>query len=391
MKPTTFLLLLFLSSSTIQAIEQGFVPLFNGKDLSGWTQLGGKADFKVEDGAIVGTTAAKTPNSFLTTRRHYADFDLRFEVKLDHDQLNSGCQIRSNASPDFHRGSVHGYQCEIESQNGTAGFIYDERRRGWLSKQRKDVVKNQAYRPGTWNQFRILCQGDSIKTWVNGVAIADLTDGMTRSGFIGLQVHKVPGDPHWQVRWRNLRIKELPTQPRQRHQASDFTTTGNWTFNNNQIELVPRKGESGWKRFESYLWLKQLHGDFVCSFEYQHPKGGNSGFYFRTRDRSDPVKTGIEIQIIDSHGKRGRLTEHDCGGVVQTRPPSRNMAKPAGQWNRMEIRCEAKHLKVWLNGEKIQDMYLDRTGLKDQPLRGHIGFQDHGFPFKLRNLLIEEL
>jgi hypothetical protein len=56
----------------------------------------------------------------------------------------------------------------------------------------------------------VICRGDHIETWVNGVKVTDLRDDMTKSGFLGLQVHGV-GDrkaPLY-VRWRNLRIREM--------------------------------------------------------------------------------------------------------------------------------------------------------------------------------------
>ena len=387
---------LVLTSSLFAApVEEGFTAIFNGKDLTGWTPKNGTATYIVEDGQIIGTTAKGSPNTFLTSDKHYSDFELRFDVKIDDDQLNSGCQVRSNSSQDYKKGRVHGYQVELEAKNGVSGFIYDEGRRGWLSKNRVDEDKNKAYKSGEWNQIRILCQGDSIKTWVNDVAIADLTDSMTSSGFIGLQVHGVKGDPKWSVRWKNIRIKELPSSNKALYNGKDLTnfkTTGNWIPQEEGIlELIPRKGETGWNRFSSYLWAEKQYGDFSCEFEYLHQKGGNSGFYFRVKDMKDPVKTGIEIQILDSHGKKGNLTHHDCGGVIMTGPPAKNMAKPAQQWNKMTIKCEGSHLQVWLNGEKIQDMLLDKTGLKDRPAKGFLGFQDHGVPFQLRNINIKEL
>lgn len=173
---------------------------------------------------------------------------------------------------------------------------------------------------------------------------------------------------------------------------TNFKTQGNWKFEKGEeVVLLPRPGESGWKRYASYLWLEDAYQDFVCSFEYKHGKAGNSGFYFRVKDRKDPVKTGIEIQILDSYGKKGALSHHDCGGVVFTRPASKNMAKPANQWNQMTVKCVKNHLQVWLNGEMIQDMNLNQTLLKDRPLRGSIGFQDHGLPLKLRNIRIKKL
>ena len=197
----------------------GFVPLVDGDTLNGWEQKGGKANYSVEDGAIVGRSVPKTRNSFLCTKKHYGDFELEYEFKCD-AELNSGVQIRSNSLPEYKDGQVHGYQVEIDPNQPqrlwTAG-IYDEGRRGWLypGKNGGDGEKFSAqgvrlFKPGEWNKVRVVAQGDSIKTWLNGEQRADLKDDMTSSGFIGLQVHGVGTreDP-LTVRWRNLRIKEL--------------------------------------------------------------------------------------------------------------------------------------------------------------------------------------
>lgn len=381
-----------LAGSLLAApLEKGFTSLFNGRDLDGWTPINGRAKYVVQNDQIIGTTERGSPNTFLSTDKHYSNFDLRFQVKLEDDELNSGCQVRSNSSQDYRKGQVHGYQVEIESLTGTAGFVYDEGRRGWLSTDRSGAEKKKAYKKGEWNDFRIVCSGDEIKTWVNGVQIAEVKDGLTSSGFIGLQVHSVPGDPKWSVRWKNIRIKELPDKSEELA-FSDFKTEGNWKSKaGGVIQLVPRAGESGWKRYASYLWAKKLYADFVCSFEYKHKKGGNSGFYFRAADATDPVETGVEIQILDSYGKKGAMSHHDNGGVVFTRGASKNMSKPVGEWNQLKVRCEGQHLKVWLNGERVQDMFLDKTGLKNRPATGFLGFQDHGDPLQLRNIKIEEL
>jgi hypothetical protein len=195
--------------SAAGAEEDGWVSLFDGKTLDGWVQINGKATYEVEDGTILGKTVKGSPNSFLCTKKHYGDFELEFEVKLD-PRLNSGCQIRSNSLKEHHNGRVHGYQVEIAT--GGAGRIWDEARRSrWIDKDEdyKDPKKRAAFKRDDWNKYRIVCKGDSMKTWVNGVAIADATDSMTKSGFIGLQVHSFRGPhPAW-VRWRNIRIKEL--------------------------------------------------------------------------------------------------------------------------------------------------------------------------------------
>jgi hypothetical protein len=205
-----------------KADKEGWVNLFNGKDLTGWEQHGGKAKYSVEDGQIVGTTVPNTGNSFLCTKRDYGDFILELEFKVQ-SPLNSGVQVRSHCFDEaktvelggkkfnIPAGRVHGYQVEIDpSARAWTGGIYDEGRRGWLKDLKDNEAARKAFKPEEWNTFRITCQGDTIKTWLNGVAAAELKDAVTPSGFIALQVHGV-GDKKdaLEVRFRNLRLKEL--------------------------------------------------------------------------------------------------------------------------------------------------------------------------------------
>ena len=225
------LMVLFLS---LNAGEKGLVPIFNGKDLTGWTQKGGKAQYTVRDGEIIGTAVPGTPNSFLCTQKIYGDFILEYEYKCD-NRLNSGVQIRSNAyekdvtkkldngkTKKFPAGRVHGYQVEIDPNKPdrmwSAG-IYDEGRRGWLypglrggDKAAFTKAGQKIYKPGKWNKIRVECRGDSIKTWLNSVARADFKDALTATGFIGLQVHGIGGNKELagaQIKWRNLKINCL--------------------------------------------------------------------------------------------------------------------------------------------------------------------------------------
>jgi hypothetical protein len=201
--------------------ESGFVELFNGKDLDGWVQRGGKAKYSVEDGAIVGTTVPNVENAFLCTTRDYADFVLELDFKV-HPKLNSGVQIRSHVTDKdttvegrkrkHPAGRVYGYQVEIDpSPRAFTGGVYDEARRGkFLADLKDNEAGRKAFKPDDWNHFKIECQGDAIKVWLNGVSTADFKDSMDKSGFIALQVHGVKDKPEpMQVRWKNIRIKEL--------------------------------------------------------------------------------------------------------------------------------------------------------------------------------------
>lgn len=187
-------------------------PLFDGESLDGWTPIGGKATFAVENGVIVGTTAPNTPNTFLTTTRDYGDFELELEVKVDAD-LNSGIQVRSTTKDNSRdRGArVTGYQVEVDQQRDRewSGGIYDEAGRAWLYPLSANPAAREAFRPGEWNRYRIVAVGPVLRTYVNDVPAAEIYDAKRLSGLIGLQVHGV-GDRTGplQVRWRNVRLRE---------------------------------------------------------------------------------------------------------------------------------------------------------------------------------------
>jgi hypothetical protein len=224
-----------LAASSLLA-QNGWVNLFNGTNLDGWVEHSGKAKYAVEGGVLTGESVSGSGNSFLCTTQTFKNFELELEYKCD-ALLNSGVQIRSEVFPEARTlningkeikvaaDRIHGYQCEIDMDAArgrmwTAG-IYDEARRGWLfptggekskqalafSEQGRTVSKN-----GEWNKIRIVANGPSIKTWLNGQPRADITDSLTPRGIIGLQVHGVGKDTNkvgLKVSFRNIRIREL--------------------------------------------------------------------------------------------------------------------------------------------------------------------------------------
>jgi hypothetical protein len=214
---------LLLATASAVCAEEGFVSLFNGKDLEGWKRHSGLAEYRVEAGEIVGKTVANTGNSFLCTVKTYGNFILEFEFKVA-SGLNSGVQFRSEffeketevevdgKTKMFPADRVFGYQYEIDpSPRRFTGGIYDEGRRGWLANLSTNEEAQKAFKPEEWNAGRIECRKDEIKTFINGVKAAQITDSKTSKGLIGLQVHgigknKQPGE---EVRFRNIRIKEL--------------------------------------------------------------------------------------------------------------------------------------------------------------------------------------
>lgn len=224
-----FVLLMLAGAGVAGAAE--LRPLFDGASTNGWVLRGGHAQFRIEDGCLVGVTVTGQPNSFLCPPGEYGDFVLEYEYKVD-PKLNSGVQIRSQCFETpvelQHAGKVikvparrvHGYQVEIDNDPGRARFwsagIYEEGARGWIypgfgggdgaafTAQGKRLTKVDG-----WNHVRVECRGDHIRTWLNGELRADVRDGRVARGFIGFQVHSHK-EGGLEVRWRNIRIAELP-------------------------------------------------------------------------------------------------------------------------------------------------------------------------------------
>jgi hypothetical protein len=212
---------LFLVLSVPAVAAEEWQVLFDGKSLDGWQVKGGNAEYKVENGEIVGTTVEGSPNTFLC-KGPFGDFELELDVLCD-KRLNSGIQIRSHvyekdtpqeSKPKQIRkaGTVYGYQCETASaESGVSGNFWDEgRRTKWLDDFSAKPEAKTAFKNDTWNHYRIVAQGDHIRSWVNGVACADFHDSTDASGFIGLQVHGIKKETGpYQVRWKNVRLLEL--------------------------------------------------------------------------------------------------------------------------------------------------------------------------------------
>jgi len=213
-----------------KAGQEEWKYLFDGKTLNDWKVLGGDADFYVEDSMIVCNTKLDTDGGYLVTEDSYDDFILELDVKID-TSLNSGIQCRGQVwekdttttyvagdqqgtrhQRHWEAGTVWGYQIEVDpSDRAWSGGLYEPGNRGWIVTLKNNEAARKAFNPMGWNHFRILMDGNRIKTWVNGVLAVNTRDDMSDSGFIGLQFHKAYNK--WQVNkkvlWKNIKIKEL--------------------------------------------------------------------------------------------------------------------------------------------------------------------------------------
>ncbi len=184
----------------------GFTPLFNGKDLSGWS--GDDRLWSVKDGTIVGSTkgAKIDSNTFLIYEKPYGDFILRVKAKLDNH--NSGIQFRSEELPDH---VAAGYQADI-AEKTYFGMLYEEKKRGfmpyWKAMTPEQQAETQTYvKQGDWNQFEITCEGDHVRIELNGHTTCDIEDpDGAKQGLIGLQLH---AGPEMTVAFKDIEILEL--------------------------------------------------------------------------------------------------------------------------------------------------------------------------------------
>mgnify|MGYP000636180561 CR=1 FL=1 len=380
------------------AEEDGWTKLFNGKNLKGWKKLGGEAEFTVEDGAIVGRSVPNTENTFLCTKKLYSDFVLTFQVKLVDNALNSGVQFRSNSFPSYKGGRVHGYQMEIEANPsadtgykplGEAGYIYDEARRGWLSQER-DEHRN-AFKNNEWNDVKIRCEGSHIQTWINGQQVTDLEDDMTRTGFIGLQVHGV-GDREkpLEVRWRDLKLKRLDAD--QWTSMFDGESLDGW-YNPYEWGQVSVENEEIHLKAEDKFFLasEKTYGDFVFEAEVKLPdRHSNSGLQFRSHAEKNNVY-GYQAEVDPSDRKwAGGLYDEGRRGWLNPLKgkPSAQQAFNPDEWNSYRIECRGDHIEIYVNGVRTTN-YRDPLDVK-----GHFALQHHGEAGKLyrfRNIRVKTL
>jgi len=187
-------------------IDGTFAPLFDGKTLNGWHTTTGSAKYSVVDGCILGETDPKMKqNSFLATdKKDYFNFIFVCDFKwVEHG--NSGVIFRGQTND---KGGVYGPQAEMDdSVRAWSAGIYNEGFEWKYSLSREDQeAARKAVKLDDWNRMTILCNGDTIKTWLNGVPVSDLEWKGTKPGFFGLQIH---AGMKCKVLWKNIKVKEL--------------------------------------------------------------------------------------------------------------------------------------------------------------------------------------
>lgn len=389
------------------ASDLGWQNLFDGASLDGWRQLGGAARYHVQDGAIVGTVAVGTENSFLASYEEYGDFILEFDVKVD-PALTAGVQFRSLKQDHYNGGHVFGYQLRTGGSSPSwSGGIYDEGRRGWLYSLSRSPPSRAAFRASDWNHVRLEVIGKSIRSWVNGVPTADLVDDVTSKGFLALQVPAISDDVYQrelQIHWRNIRIK---TDNLGIHKTPENKDIEQFSFLKNKLtsreenegwELLwdgetdqgwvgaktPWFPEKGWKMEDGVLSVMSSGGgearnggdiitqrdfsNFELELDFRISLGANSGIkYFVDPDllKGRGSAIGLEFQILDDElhpdAKKGVSGNRTLGSLydlisaanLSEGKGSAKRVNPPEQWNRARIVVRGDSVEHWLNNTLV--------------------------------------
>ena len=195
------LLLCSITLLTAGSFAQGFKPIFNGKNLDGWTN-NGTEKWYVDNKELVCESGPDKQYGYLSTTKNYKNFELNLEFKQEANG-NSGVFIRSSIEGT----KISGWQVEVAPENMHTGGIYESYGRGWLIQPKPEDEK--WLKKGDWNTMKILVNGDEVTSWLNGHQMVYLKDEKIGqgTGFIALQIHDGGGI---KVRWKNIKIKELP-------------------------------------------------------------------------------------------------------------------------------------------------------------------------------------
>ncbi|WP_152269859.1 family 16 glycoside hydrolase [Agriterribacter humi] len=404
---------------------EGYVPLFNGKDLTGWKGLvadpikRSKMDAKtledeqkkadeimrtgwvVKDGLLVFTGKGEN----LCTVKKYGDFEMYVDWKITKDG-DAGIYLRGTPQVQIWDTS----RVDVGAQVGSGGLYNNQKNESKPSRLADNAI-------GDWNTFHITMVGDQVTVYLNGQLVVD----------------KVPLENYWDrnlpifpreqielqahgtyVAYRDIYIRDIPRPepytltPEERKEGYkilfDGTALHEWVGNktsyiieDGNIAVYPKRGGNG------NLYTKDEYSDFIYRFEFKLTPGANNGIGIRAPLTGDGAYEGMEIQVLDNDADiyKDLKPYQYHGSVYGVIPAKRGFLKPVGEWNQEEIEIRGNKIKITLNGTVIVEGdiaeasnngtadHRDHPGLKRTT--GHIGFLGHGDVLFFRNIRIKDL
>lgn len=404
--------------------DNGFVSLFNGKDLTGWKALVGnpvtrakmtpaeldaaqkeadektKGDWIVKDGLLVFTGHGDN----LATVKQYGDFEMLVDWKIT-PQGDAGIYLRGTPQVQIWDTSRRDVGAEVGS-----GGLYNNQK----NPSKPIILADNKI--GDWNHFHIIMKGEKVTVYLNGVLV---TDNVTLENYwdknlpifpkeqIELQAHGT------YVAYRNIYLKDLTPNVASLSEEEkkqgftmlfDGTNMDNWTgdtenyrMEDGNIVVHPEGHGAG------NLYTKEEYANFEYRFEFQLTPGANNGLGIRAPLEGDAAYVGMELQILDNEAPiyKDLHPYQYHGSVYGVIPAKRGYLLPTGEWNKEEVIVKGNKVKVILNGTVIVDGdikeaskngtadHKDHPGLKRKT--GHIGFLGHGDVVRFRNIRVKKL
>ena len=412
--------------ATGKADAEGFVSIFNGKDLTGWD---GDPDlWSAVDGVLRGHTTkehAAQGNTFCIWRGGKpANFVLK--IKFRYTNGNSGVQYRSVQVPGKpnakNRWVMSGYQAEVRELAGKVyglykiGGIYEERGRGWLAgfsefvvvesangKLKRNVIssvcdaneldKPERYKDKDWNEYVLVCRGNCVQEYFNGQIASEFIDNDTAKrameGLIGLQIHA--GGPMI-VEFKDIKLKTLPENYGEAVLLANGKDLTGWKVSSDALKdtfsavdgAIACKGDPS-----GYLRTEAQYTNYVLRLQMRHHVKCNAGVLVRVHGQDKVWPDSIECQgQKDDMGDIWNIGQFpmkvdpdrtEDRRTVKLHPTNEN---PVGQWNNYEICLNKGDLVIKVNG------LVQNTAADCKEIPGYIALQSEGGALDYRNIVL---
>lgn len=406
---------------------EGYISLFNGKDLTGWkglvenpikrAQMSSKelqtkqveADKKMRESwsAVNGDLVFSGHGDNIATIKQYGDFEMLLDWKLDKNGKEPDAGVYLRGTPQIQIWDIS--RTNVGAQVGSGGL--------YNNKSNSKPLKVADNPLGEWNNFKIRMIGEDVWVWLNGVLVVDkvpLENYWDRNQSI-FPTEQIELQAHGSMVWyRDVYLKELPRKVVYALSAQekaegfemlfDGTNLDKWTsspaYEINEEGVLRSNPDA---KYGKNIYTKDKYADFVYRFEFKLTPGANNGVGVRAPLDGDAAYLGYEVQILDDdadvYSKLKPYQYH--GSVYGILAAKRGSLKPMGEWNQEEIRIQGDKIKVTVNGQVIVDGDIKaatKNGAADgkshpglQTKSGHIGFLGHGTEVFLRNIRVKSL
>ncbi|MDR0505900.1 MAG: DUF1080 domain-containing protein [Dysgonamonadaceae bacterium] len=408
--------------------EEGFISVFNGKDLTGWKGLVKnplvrakmkpeelakeqtkadeqmRKDWKVENGLLI---FDGTGYDNICTDKQYGDFEMYIDWKLEPSaEADAGIYLRGTPQVQIWNTA----RTDVGAQVGSGG-LYNNKKNPSIPLK---VADNQL---GEWNNFYIKMTGDRVTVIFNGQLVVDniilenywdASQPVSPFEQIELQAHGS------KVYYRNIYVKalerpktfELSAEEKKEGYKILFDGTNMHEWTGNTVDYILEDGCISMHPSESHggnLYTVSEYDNFVFRFEFKLTPEANNGLGIRTPLEGDAAYMGMELQILDSEAPvyKDLAPYQYHGSVYGIIPAKRGFLKPTGEWNYQEVIANGDNIKITLNGTvilngNIRDAVKNGTPDKQKHpglfnKKGHIGFLGHGSHVMFKNIRIKEL